>query len=47
MRFTDNNEVIVNEEYYAILVGVQMDEDISYSMEELRALAKQRGKCCW
>lgn len=43
MRFTDNNEVIVNEEYYAILVGVQMDEDISYSMEELRALAEAAG----
>jgi GTP-binding protein HflX len=43
LRFTDNNEVIVNEEYYAILVGVQMDEDISYSMEELRALAEAAG----
>lgn len=40
MRFTDNNEVIMDEEYHAILVGVQMDEDISYSMEELWSLAE-------
>lgn len=43
MRFTDDNELILNEEYHAILVGVQMDEDISYSMEELRALAETAG----
>ncbi|MDD4564261.1 MAG: GTPase HflX [Eubacteriales bacterium] len=43
MRFTDDNEVIVDEEYHAILAGVQTDEDISYSMEELWALAEAAG----
>ncbi len=43
MRFTDDNEIIRDEEYRAILVGVQMDEDITYSMEELWALASAAG----
>lgn len=43
MRFTDDNEIIKDEEYRAILVGVQMEEDISYSMEELWALAEAAG----
>ena len=43
MRFTDDNEIIRDEEYRAILVGVQLDEDISYSMEELWALAEAAG----
>lgn len=43
MRFTDDNEIIKDEEYRAILVGVQLDEDISYSMEELWALAEAAG----
>lgn len=43
MRFTDDNEIIRDEEYRAILVGVQMEEDISYSMEELWALAEAAG----
>lgn len=43
MRFTDDNEIILDDEYHAILVGVQTDEDISYSMEELWALAEAAG----
>lgn len=43
MRFTDDNAIIKDEEYRAILVGVQLDEDISYSMEELWALAEAAG----
>lgn len=43
MRFTEDNVIIKDEEYRAILAGVQMDEDISYSMEELWALAEAAG----
>lgn len=43
MRFTDDNVIIKTEEYRAILVGVQLEEDISYSMEELWALAEAAG----
>lgn len=43
LRFNENNEVIENEEYRAILVGVQMNNDISYSMEELKGLAEAAG----
>ena len=40
LRFNENNEVITEEKYKAILVGIQVDEDISYSMEELKGLAE-------
>lgn len=43
MKFTDDNVIIKDEEYRAILVGVQLNEDISYSMEELWALAEAGG----
>ncbi len=43
MRFTDDNVIIKDEEYRAILAGVQLEEDISYSMEELWALAEAAG----
>lgn len=43
LRFNENNEVIREEEYRAILVGLQRDEDISYSMEELAGLAEAAG----
>lgn len=43
MRFNENNEVIREDEYKAILVGLQRDEDISYSMEELEGLAQAAG----
>ena len=40
LRFNENNEVIEQEAYKAILVGLQLNEDISYSMEELKGLAE-------
>jgi len=43
VRFNDNNEIIREEAYRAILVGIQMNEDISYSMEELNGLAEAAG----
>lgn len=43
VRFNDNNEIIKDEEYRAILVGLQLNEDISYSMEELTGLAEAAG----
>ncbi|MEG2199275.1 MAG: hypothetical protein RRY25_03205, partial [Anaerovorax sp.] len=43
LRFNENNEVIRKEEYTAILVGVQLDADISYAMDELAGLADAAG----
>lgn len=43
MRFTEDNTIIKKEEYRAILVGLQLDKDISYSMQELWALAEAAG----
>ena len=43
VRFNENNEVIREEEYTAILAGIQLREDISYSMEELAGLAEADG----
>lgn len=43
VRFNDNNEIIKDEEYRAILVGLQLNKDISYSMEELSGLAVAAG----
>lgn len=40
LRFNENNEVITTENYRAILVGLELAEDISYSMEELEGLAE-------
>lgn len=40
LRFNENNEVITSEQYRAILVGLQLNEDISYSMEELKGLTE-------
>lgn len=40
LRFNEDNEVIREDEYKAILVGLQRNEDISYSMEELKGLAE-------
>lgn len=45
VRFNEKNEVIQNEEYRVILVGLQLAEDISYSMEELAGLAEAAGAC--
>ncbi len=43
LRFNDKNEVLNKEEYKAILVGVQKEQDISYSMKELEGLAEAAG----
>lgn len=43
VRFNENNETIQDEFYSAILVGLQLNEDISYSMEELAGLAEAAG----
>lgn len=43
VRFNENNEIIREEEYRAILAGLQLNEDISYSMEELSGLAQAAG----
>lgn len=43
VRFNENNEVIREEEYTAILAGIQLREDISYSMGELAGLAEADG----
>ena len=42
LRFNENNE-IVKEEYRAIIVGIRLDDDISYSIEELEGLAEADG----
>lgn len=43
LRFNEKNEVLQNEDYRAILVGLQLNEDITYSMEELKGLAEAAG----
>ena len=43
IRFNDNNEVLKEDEYRAILVGIAMDEDIDHSMDELEGLAEAAG----
>lgn len=43
VRFNENNEIIKDEDYSAILVGLSLNEDISYSMEELAGLAEAAG----
>ena len=40
LRFNEQNEVITHEKYRAILVGLQLREDITYSMQELKGLAE-------
>lgn len=42
LRFNENNE-IVKEEYRAIIVGIRLNDDISYSMDELEGLAEADG----
>ena len=43
VKFGENNEVIREEDSRAILVGLQLNEDISYSMQELWGLAEAAG----
>lgn len=45
VKFNENNEVLREEEYRAILVGFSRGEDISYSMAELAGLAEAAGVC--
>ncbi len=40
IKFDDDNKVIETNSFRAILVGLSMGEDISYSMDELSALAE-------
>ena len=40
IKFDENNRVIENDSFRAILVGLSMGEDISYSMDELSLLAE-------
>lgn len=40
VRFNENNEVLREETYSAILVGLQREEEIRYSMAELAGLAE-------
>ena len=43
LKFGENNEILREEEYSAILVGLQLKEDITRSMEELEGLAEAAG----
>lgn len=43
IRFDENNKIIREEEYRAILVGLQTKEDITHSMDELEGLAEADG----
>ncbi|MDO4396579.1 MAG: GTPase HflX, partial [Clostridia bacterium] len=40
LKFNENNEIITEERYRALLVGLERKEDISYSMDELAGLAE-------
>ncbi|MGN0733120.1 MAG: GTPase HflX [Emergencia sp.] len=40
LKFNENNEIITEERYRALLVGLQRKEDITYSMDELAGLAE-------
>lgn len=43
VRFNENNEVLQEDDYRAILVGLQRSEDVTYYMEELQGLAEAAG----
>lgn len=43
IRFNENNEVIEEMSYRAVLAGLETDSDISYSMKELEGLAEAAG----
>jgi len=42
-KFGQNNEIIGSEAYRAIIAGLSISEDITYSMEELERLAEAAG----
>lgn len=43
LRFNEENQVLAQEDYSAVLVGVQLAQDIAYSMKELWGLAEAAG----
>lgn len=43
IRFSENNEVVSDESYRAIIAGIAWDRDIDRSMDELEALAQADG----
>ena len=43
IRFNENNEIVRQDEYRAIVVGLQWKEDISRSMDELEGLCEADG----
>ena len=43
IRFNEQNEVLRDDEYRAIIAGIAMDDDIEHSMDELEALAEADG----
>lgn len=43
VRFNDQNEVIADDYYRAILAGIQLEKDITRSMDELSGLAEAAG----
>ena len=43
VRFNENNEVLREDQYKTILVGLEKNQDISYSMGELEGLAQAAG----
>lgn len=43
VRFNENNEIVKDDSYRAVLVGLETDEDISYYMEELNNLCRAAG----
>lgn len=43
IRIKDDGTVVEREEYRAILAGVSLGEDITYSMEELAGLSEAAG----
>ncbi|MCQ2545231.1 MAG: GTPase HflX [Clostridia bacterium] len=43
LRFNENNEIIRDDEYRAIVVGLQWKEDIARSMDELEGLCEADG----
>lgn len=43
LRFNEENQVLREDRYRAVLVGLQKNEDITYSMEELEGLAEAAG----
>ena len=43
IRFNEQNEVLRDDSYRAILAGIALDDDIEHSMDELEGLAEADG----